>query len=54
MTTDESLTPIGQMLSQLPVDVLIGKILIMGTVFHVSLLDNNASNFISSQRFYIV
>ncbi|XP_064390174.1 probable ATP-dependent RNA helicase DHX34 isoform X2 [Halichondria panicea] len=35
LTSDECLTPIGRMLSQLPVDVLIGKILIMGTVFHV-------------------
>ena len=33
---DESLTPIGQMLANLPVDVVIGKMLIMGSVFHVS------------------
>ncbi|CAG7718391.1 unnamed protein product [Allacma fusca] len=33
LTEDEKLTPIGQTLSQLPVDVTIGKMLIMGTVF---------------------
>ncbi|XP_077992529.1 putative ATP-dependent RNA helicase DHX34 [Glandiceps talaboti] len=35
LTEDEKLTPIGKMLAQLPVDVVIGKMLIMGTVFHV-------------------
>ncbi|KAL5482136.1 hypothetical protein EMCRGX_G022425 [Ephydatia muelleri] len=35
LNTSECLTPIGQMLAQLPVDVMVGKILIMGTVFHV-------------------
>ena len=33
---DESLTAIGQMLSMLPVDVVFGKMLIMGSIFHVS------------------
>ncbi|KAK3098811.1 hypothetical protein FSP39_023323, partial [Pinctada imbricata] len=32
---DETLTPIGQMLSRLPVDVSIGKMLIMGSIFHM-------------------
>ncbi|XP_060571590.1 probable ATP-dependent RNA helicase DHX34, partial [Ruditapes philippinarum] len=32
---DESLTPIGLMLSKLPVDVVIGKMLIMGSIFHM-------------------
>jgi len=32
---DETLTPIGLMLSRLPVDVVIGKMLIMGSIFHV-------------------
>ena len=32
---NETLTPIGQMLAKLPVDIVIGKMLIMGTVFHV-------------------
>ena len=36
ITSDEKLTPIGQMLSQLPVDVVISKMLIMGALFHVS------------------
>jgi HrpA-like RNA helicase len=36
MKDDETLTPIGQMLSRLPVDVVIGKMLIMGSIFHVS------------------
>lgn len=31
------MTPIGQMLAKLPVDIVIGKMLIMGTVFHVSI-----------------
>ena len=31
---DESLTATGQMLSKLPVDVALGKMLILGTVFH--------------------
>ncbi|XP_006814920.1 putative ATP-dependent RNA helicase DHX34, partial [Saccoglossus kowalevskii] len=35
LTENETLTPIGKMLAQLPVDVVIGKMLIMGTVFHV-------------------
>ncbi|XP_067667167.1 probable ATP-dependent RNA helicase DHX34 [Haliotis asinina] len=35
LTEDEALTPIGQMLSQLPVDVVIGKMLIMGSIFHM-------------------
>ena len=33
---DESLTPIGLMLSKLPMDVVLGKMLIMGSIFHVS------------------
>ena len=37
LAADETLTPIGQMLSMLPVDVVIGKMLIMGSIFHVSL-----------------
>ncbi|KAK6188313.1 hypothetical protein SNE40_004514 [Patella caerulea] len=32
---DESLTPIGEMLSRLPVEVAIGKMLIMGSIFHM-------------------
>jgi len=32
---DETLTPIGLMLSKLPVDIVIGKMLIMGSIFHV-------------------
>ncbi|XP_068709593.1 probable ATP-dependent RNA helicase DHX34 [Montipora foliosa] len=35
LTDSESLTPIGQMLAQLPVDVVIGKMLLIGSVFHV-------------------
>ena len=35
ITGDEKLTPIGTMLSRLPVDVVIGKMLIMGTIFQV-------------------
>lgn len=35
LTDDEALTPIGQMLAQLPVDVVIGKMLLIGSVFHV-------------------
>ena len=35
VTDDEALTPIGQMLAQLPVDVVIGKMLLIGSVFHV-------------------
>lgn len=31
----ESLTPLGQVLARLPVDVTIGKILILGTIFHI-------------------
>ena len=34
MNPDESLTVTGRMLSKLPVDVSVGKILIMGTLFH--------------------
>ena len=37
LAEDETLTPIGQMLSMLPVDVVIGKMLIMGSIFHVSI-----------------
>lgn len=33
MTEDEQLTPIGKTLSQLPVDITIGKMLIMATIF---------------------
>lgn len=35
LTNEEQLTMIGQMLAQLPVDVVMGKMLIMGTVFNV-------------------
>uniref|UniRef100_A0A2C9JVF9 RNA helicase n=1 Tax=Biomphalaria glabrata TaxID=6526 RepID=A0A2C9JVF9_BIOGL len=35
LALDESLTPIGQMLSMLPVDVVIGKMLIMGSIFNM-------------------
>lgn len=35
VSENESLTPIGQMLSRLPVDVVIGKMLIMGSIFHM-------------------
>ena len=34
MADDESLTVVGKVLSNLPVDVCIGKMLIMGTLFH--------------------
>lgn len=33
MTADEKLTPVGQALSRLPVDIAIGKMLLMGSVF---------------------
>jgi len=33
LTDDEQLTEMGRTLSQLPVDVTIGKMLIMGTLF---------------------
>ena len=36
LTEEEELTPTGHMLAQLPVDEVIGKMLIMGTMFHVS------------------
>ena len=36
MTEEEKLTSSGCMLAKLPVDVVIGKMLIMGTLFHVS------------------
>ena len=46
----EKLTPIGKMLSQLPVDVVIGKMLIMASLFEVCIqlvktisLDTNTS-----------
>ncbi|XP_015771994.1 PREDICTED: probable ATP-dependent RNA helicase DHX34 [Acropora digitifera] len=35
LTESEKLTPIGHMLAQLPVDVVIGKMLLIGSVFHV-------------------
>ncbi|XP_075729943.1 putative ATP-dependent RNA helicase DHX34 isoform X2 [Rhipicephalus microplus] len=35
LTTDEDLTPTGRILSQLPVDVTIGKVLILGCVFRL-------------------
>ena len=35
LTGDENLTPVGRMLAQLPVDVVIGKMLLIGSVFHV-------------------
>lgn len=36
ITEDETLTPIGQMLARLPVDVVIGKMLVMGSLFHLT------------------
>ena len=37
----EELTPMGKMLAELPVDIQIGKMLIMASIFHVNLcLDN--------------
>ncbi|KAK3727046.1 hypothetical protein QZH41_012547, partial [Actinostola sp. cb2023] len=36
VTEDETLTPIGQMLARLPVDVVIGKMLLMGSLFHLT------------------
>ena len=36
MIEDETLTSIGEMLAKLPVDVVIGKMLVMGTLFDVS------------------
>ncbi|CAD5124250.1 DgyrCDS12547 [Dimorphilus gyrociliatus] len=35
LTENDVLTPIGQMLSQLPVDVVMGKMLIMGSIFRM-------------------
>lgn len=35
LTDQEQLTMIGRMLAQLPVDVVMGKMLIMATVFNV-------------------
>ncbi|XP_013779441.2 probable ATP-dependent RNA helicase DHX34 [Limulus polyphemus] len=35
LTDEEMLTPMGQMLACLPVDVTIGKILVLGSVFHL-------------------
>ena len=35
LTDNENLTPIGHMLAQLPVDVVVGKMLLIGSVFHV-------------------
>ncbi|KAL1139225.1 hypothetical protein AAG570_006211, partial [Ranatra chinensis] len=34
LTLNEKLTPIGEMLAQLPVDIPLGKMLLMGTMFH--------------------
>ena len=34
LTTDEQLTNVGKLLSQLPMDVTLGKMLIMGSLFH--------------------
>lgn len=34
MTDDEKLTCIGKTLARLPVDITIGKMLIMGSIFH--------------------
>ena len=39
------LTPIGRMLAQLPVDVVIGKMLIMASLFEVSFLTTILSIF---------
>ena len=36
LNEEEVLTPVGKMLSQLPVDVVIGKMLIMASLFDVS------------------
>ena len=33
---EEELTSLGEMLAQLPVDITIGKMLIMASLFHVS------------------
>ena len=35
---EEQLTPLGEMLAQLPVDVVIGKMLIMASLFQVGIL----------------
>jgi ATP-dependent RNA helicase DHX34 len=34
LTNDEHLTPMGKMLSNLPVDISIGKMLVLGSMFH--------------------
>lgn len=34
LTGEEKLTTVGQMLSRLPVDIPLGKMLIMGSLFH--------------------
>lgn len=36
LDSSEALTPIGSLLAQLPVDVVIGKMLILGSVFHLA------------------
>ncbi|XP_006898695.1 PREDICTED: probable ATP-dependent RNA helicase DHX34 [Elephantulus edwardii] len=36
LDSEEALTPIGSLLAQLPVDVVIGKMLILGSVFHLA------------------
>jgi HrpA-like RNA helicase len=36
LSADEQLTAVGQMLAQLPVDIVIGKMLIVGCIFEVS------------------
>ena len=38
LTEAEKLTSIGEMLARLPVDVVVGKMLIMGSIFDVRLL----------------
>lgn len=60
---NEKLTPVGTMLANLPVDVVIGKMLIMGTLFQVqchsffkyTLLNiKSHSTIIKIHKFYIV
>lgn len=48
LTPDEQITPIGKMLSRLPVDVIIGKMLVMGSIFHVSYLSSLSHGLIFS------
>ncbi len=38
ITSEEKITPIGRILSNLPVDIQVGKMLLMGSIFHVTIV----------------